>query len=341
MLSNRAVIAAAGSGKTEAIIEEALSLDSGRVLILTFTNENQRQILARLKTKSGIVPRFVSVMGWFSFLINEGARPYQSAMTGEVGRLGGLNFVGRRSRFTRRDSLKYFMDRNSDLYRDGVSDFVCRVNKNSEGRVIRRIESAYSAIFVDEFQDLVGYDLEFIDLLLQSSVPILLVGDPRQHTYSTNLGQKNKKYQGEGILDWLKERNAYCDVSVLCESHRCNQELCDFADDLFPSLPRTTSLNHDDEEHRGVFVVDRSEVEEYVKKWNPVILRRSRSNDTGGLPAINIGVAKGSTFERVLVFPSKTMLKYVRERDLSSFKDKARLYVAVTRARHSVAFVAD
>ena len=53
---------------------------------------------------------------------------------------------------------------------------------------------------------------------------------------------------------------------------------------------------------------------------------------------MNIGVAKGSTFDRVLIFPTNPMRQFLDE-DPSKLKAPERLYVAVTRARHSVAFV--
>lgn len=338
--SNRAIVAAAGSGKTATIIEEALGVTSGRVLIVTFTNENQRQIISRIERQAGgHVPAHITVMGWFSFLINEAIRPYQSFVTGEAGRIRDLNFIGRRHERAKRANLNYYLDKHNDLFRDGVADLACCVNSASEGRCIRRLEAIYSHIYVDEFQDLVGYDLDFIDLLLASSISVTLVGDPRQHTFSTNLSPRNKKYRGAGFVDWLVERDKVCVLEVRCESQRCNQELCDFADTLFPHLPATVALNTEDVPHRGVFVIARGTVAEYVDKWKPVVLRESKRHDTCGLPAMNIGVAKGSTFDRVLIFSSKPMLQYVKSRDLSKLKTNDRLYVAVTRARYSATFV--
>jgi len=54
---------------------------------------------------------------------------------------------------------------------------------------------------------------------------------------------------------------------------------------------------------------------------------------------MNIGVAKGSTFDRVLLFPTNPILRYLEDRDETKLKAPERLYVAVTRARFSVAFV--
>ena len=338
-LSNKAIVAAAGSGKTASIVDQAVGITGGRVLIVTFTNENQRQIISRIEQLMGVMPKHMAVVGWFSFLINQGIRPYQSAATGKIGQIGTLNFIGSHFKFAKRENLNYYLDRSNNLFRDGVSDFACVVNKKSEGRAIKRLESIYSHIFIDEFQDLAGYDLDFIDLLLQSSIEVTMVGDPRQHTFSTNLSPRNKRYRGAGFVDWLSERELICYTEVRDHSFRCNQEICDFADSLFPNLPRTTSLNSDEVEHKGVFIISRDDVAEYVEHWNPVILRENKSFDTCGLPAINIGIAKGSTFDRVLIFATKPMLSFVKTRDLTKLKTNDRLYVAVTRARHSATFV--
>ncbi|MFN2525842.1 MAG: UvrD-helicase domain-containing protein [Actinomycetota bacterium] len=338
--SNRALIAAAGSGKTEQVVAEALGA-TGSVLVLTYTNENHRHILSRLREAEGTVPSNIRVRTWFDFLVNEGARPYQIAMELEPGALGTLNFLGRRNRSMSKASLAYYLDEDNDLYRDGVADFVCSCNKRSGGRVVSRLEAIYSKILIDEFQDLVGYDLDLIDLLLAAAIPVTLVGDPRQRTFVTNLNPRNKQYQGAGIMNWLDERKTVCATEVLSESFRCCQELCDFSDSLYPDLPKTTGRNVDNDEHRGIRIIEAGEVAEYVAKWQPMILRDSKATNTAGLPAMNIGVAKGLTFERVLIFPTAPMMKYLDERDLSGLKPQsiARLYVAVTRARHSVTFV--
>jgi DNA helicase-2/ATP-dependent DNA helicase PcrA len=163
---NLAILAAAGSRKTEQIVESALGVTDGRVLITTYTNENQRHIVGRIEQKVSAIPPHISVMGWFSFLIAQGAKPYQRALTGEPLLIKGLNFKGRRDRFSRKSDLRYFLDDNEEMYRDGVSDFVCLLNEKTQGAVVDRLERVFRYIFVDEVQDLVGYDLDVLDLLL-------------------------------------------------------------------------------------------------------------------------------------------------------------------------------
>jgi DNA helicase II / ATP-dependent DNA helicase PcrA len=337
-LKNLAVIAAAGSRKTSDIIDAAMACTDGRVLITTFTDENQRQIIRRIEQLAGVVPSHITVMGWFTFLICQCSKPYQRVKTGEPLRISGLNFIGQKHKYAKKASLSYYLDSNSDMFRDGVSDFVVALNDETNGAVFSRLEKIYKHIFVDEVQDLVGYDLDVLDLLMRSSVRLTFVGDPRQHTFSTNSGPRNKKYRGVGFLEWVNERSAICQRETRECSYRCNQLICDFADAIYPAMPKTKSVGVDATGHDGVFLIPAGEAAAYAKKYHPTVLRYDKRANTAGLPAMNIGVSKGSTFDRVLIFPTQPMLKYLKNKDADKLTSREKLYVAVTRARYSVAF---
>lgn len=337
---NRFLIAAAGSRKTQEVVEIALSSTDGAVLITTYTNENKRELIRRLTAVNGCVPRNVTVMSWFSFLIAECCRPYQRRLTGIPLAIRGLNFIGEVNRYIRKaDIRRYYFDSGFDLYRDRVSDFVCALDAATGGAVIRRLERAFQHILIDELQDLVGYDLDLLERLLASNVRVTAVGDPRQHTLATNRASKNKKYQGAGLMTWLHERAEVCSIEARTESYRCNQQICDFADQIYPEMPATQSKVVERTGHDGVFNVRSAQVTEYYDKYRPTALRHDKGTDTLQLPAINIGVSKGRTFDRVLIFPTKPMLRYLRDKDPKRLAAPERLYVAVTRARYSVAFV--
>lgn len=340
MSNSIAILAAAGSRKTEHIVESALATD-GRVLIATYTNENRCQIVRRIEQKVGAMPPNITVMGWFSFLIAQCAKPYQRALTKEPLLIRGLNFKGQRNRFTKKEEARrYFLDAQADFFRDAVSDFVVCLNNKTSGAVIGRLERVFTHIFVDEMQDLAGYDLDVLELLIRSKIALTVVGDPRQCTLTTNTGARHKKYRGAALADWLSERADVCRLETRTESYRCNQALCDFADAIFPAMPRTTSVGVPATDHDGVFEIKPAEVHAYVARYSPVdVLRHDRTVDTMGLPAVNIGIAKGSTLDRVLIFPTKPMLAYLKDRNPAKLKAPERLYVAVTRARFSVAFV--
>ena len=342
---NRAVIAAAGSRKTQYVIEEALAAPPGqRILITTYTRENCDQISRRLHRANGGVPPNVQVLSWFGLLMNQGARPYQAAITGRIDYGQSLNFQPNPNRYARKDRpLGYYFDGSGNFYRNVLADFVVEANRSTGGRVIQRLERLYDAVYIDELQDLAGSDLHFLDLLFASKISVIIVGDPRQSTYSTNQSNTNMKYRRAAIVDWLMERvnkNA-CTLEERTESWRCNQEICDWADDLYPDLPRTVSRNDARTGHDEVVYLAREDVPVYMEKFQPTVLRWSRTWDTLGLTAMNIGVSKGSTFDRVLIFPTQPIVSYLVSKDLSKLRARPQLYVAVTRAKHSVAFVVD
>lgn len=338
---NVAMLAAAGSRKTEQIIETALDHD-GRVLVATFTNENLRQINRRIEDRVGTVPARVDLMSWFTFLIRHGAKPYQSSMLGSPFVLRGLNFDGEPSRYTgKAEPNRYYVDRAGNLYRKNLADFVVQANAAADGAVVDRISRIYDVVLVDELQDLVGWDLEVLALLLGADVNLLMVGDPRQHTYGTNTSSKHRKYRGIGMSDWIDQQSDLCERIYRDQSYRCHQKICDFADAVYPDMPTTTSVDVPDTGHDGIFTIPSDEVHGYVKEYSPRVLRPTKAKDTLGLDAMNIGVAKGSTFDRVLIFPTNPMKEYLADRDPTKLRAPESLYVGVTRARFSATFVVD
>ncbi|MEV6987477.1 UvrD-helicase domain-containing protein [Sphaerisporangium sp. NPDC051017] len=337
---NLAVISAAGSRKTQYIVDRVLASSSRRVLVTTYTNENLRQITERLSIGSGVLPAQVTVMGWFKFLMSQCARPYQSYVLGEAGVIRGLNFIGSKPQYAaKKNPRRYYLDSHDAVYRDAVSAIAVEANRLSQGKVIRRLSRIYDHIYIDEVQDMAGYDLDLLDALLDSPVGITMVGDPRQATYVTNNARKNTNFKGNRISSWLQQRRDRCFIQERTESYRCNQAICDFADGLYPELPRTTSMNNETTGHDGVFDIRPEQVRSYVEQYSPIILRHQKTSDTQGLAAMNIGVSKGSTFDRVLIFPTKPMIHYYHNRDPEKAGDLAKLYVAVTRAKYSATFV--
>lgn len=340
---SRAIIAAAGAAKTQFILDEVAAHPERPALVTTFTTENLGQIESRLRAAhGGIVPQHVTVMSWFGFLVNQCIRPYQRSVFGEPNFVGAFNFIGQRSRFTaKNDPRRYFLDSNRAVYRDGAADLACELERRTQGKVIARLAGMFQDIFIDELQDLNGYDLELLDLLFSSTVRVTAVGDPRQHTFSTNQSSKNKGFKGVGLMGWLEARGETCDLIVQDKCHRSNQEICDFADALFPQMPATTSLNEDSTGHDGLFPITRSEVLSYYETYKPIVLRYDRNTDTLGLPAKNFGIAKGSTYDRVLIFPTQSWRRYFKDGDQTRVTSREKFYVALTRARFSVAYVTD
>jgi len=344
MLSNSKnvlVVGSAGSRKTSLIVESALGIGSTRVLITTFTNENVDQIRSYLILKNGCVPKNITVLSWFRFLLRHGVRPYQN-MLSDRSRVRTINTdpLPMPLKFVKRtDVNRYYFTKQTDIYRDRVAEFACHCDDRTKGFVIGRLEKIYSRIFIDEFQDFAGYDFSFVEKLCRSSIAITMACDPRQGTFSTNHSLKNKRFKRAGVMDWIKKLEGLVTIQERNECFRSNQVICDFADQLYPDFSKTVSMNTEITGHDGIFEISEDAVSKYVQEYAPTILRYNVATQTKGLKAINIGSCKGRTYDRVLIFPTGPMSEYVRTKNLAVVGDKAKLYVAVTRAKYSAAFV--
>jgi DNA helicase-2/ATP-dependent DNA helicase PcrA len=340
---SRVIIASAGSGKTTFLVDEALSHPGNRIAVLTYTNNNIGEIRKKFCTRCGGTPSRVDVMTWYAFLLHECARPYQRVVYAHK-RIATIHFPqGRSARYARSSDMATFYFRNEDeIYSDKISRFAIECEKRSNGLVTKRIHEIYNEIFIDELQDLSGYDLDLLEAFLRAGIRIIMVGDPRQCTYVTNNSAKNIQYRGMGILDLLHqwETKNLCQIEHHARSYRCNQQICDFADALWPGMPRTISHNADRTGHDGVFVVSEDSIHRYVRAFSPVVLRYDRSANTCGYSAVNFGNAKGQEYDRVLIIPHGPIAKYLRTGDVNDVQGSIeKFYVAVTRARYSTAFL--
>lgn len=141
----------------------------------------------------------------------------------------------------------------------------------------------------------------------------------------------------------MQKNNIAVDSDTLNKSYRNHHDICLFANKIYPEFEPCLSFSKAQTGHDGIFLVLRSDVEYYLKKYNPVQLRHSKKIKVNDLfSAMNFGNSKGLTFDRVLVYPTKPMKEWLySEKELNSTKSKAQLYVAITRAKYSVAFVAE
>lgn len=175
MCANKLLIAAAGSGKTTHIINEVMHNLPSKVLITTFTQANEQSIRRKLiEANKGCVPSNVTVQTWFSFLIEHGVKPYQywdeRVMGMElVSTASGLRYKmknGTPVYWGEADFYKYFFNSGMDVYSDKLAKLVVNCNEKSGGYVIKRLEKIFSHIYIDEVQDMAGWDLELIDLFM-------------------------------------------------------------------------------------------------------------------------------------------------------------------------------
>lgn len=356
MTNNKLIVAAAGSGKTTFLIDEALKQQNAKILITTYTEANETEIRKKIIERNKYIPENITVQTWFSFLLQHGAKPYQGVLFNKD--IKGLLLVNEQSGLKYRTNKgvpvyykeddefeKHYFTLNQRIYSDKLSKFVIRCNEKSKGSVIDRLSRIYTHIFVDEVQDLAGYDLEFLKLLFSSSISTLLVGDPRQGTYSTNNAQKNKKYQKSQILNFFEDKSIQIetDQTTLVINHRCVESICALSNKLFPDLPKTTSGNSRIKDHTGVFFVKRNDVDKYLETYTPIQLRWDKRVMVNNKYLIKtFGETKGLTFQRVLVYPTQIFTKWITDNGIDiPPTSRAKYYVALTRAEYSVAILYD
>lgn len=336
------MLSVAGGRKTQSIIEEcALAPPERRVLVLTYTQTNQTALRTRLADVGSLRAR-VEVLGWFSFLLRHWVRPYLP-LHFPGNRLRGLNFDGDPGYVSGRVR---FLDSEQRAYRLHLAQLAVDVSKASGEAVIDRLSRIYDAIHIDEVQDLNGYDLEVLEMLLDAPIDLRLVGDVRQALLATNPRErKNKPYKGIEIKKWF-EKQAKAGRLVITqksETWRCNQEIANFADRIFDAscgFPPTESHNAKRTGHDGVFVVARADAAEYVEVFESLCLRHNAGSARNvDLPFMNITLAKGMDVKRVLIWATERMEKFLDDGTMLEGTPCCELYVAVTRARASVAFV--
>ncbi|MEO3429269.1 UvrD-helicase domain-containing protein [Pelagibius sp. CAU 1746] len=362
--SNKVVIAAAGSGKTTYLVREALKVKDDNVLITTYTQSNEAEIKQKILEINGHIPPNIVVMTWFTFLINHGVKPFQGGLF-EFPVRGMLlvsgpsavryyNSMGKPVRWREDEFEDHFFDSHHQIYSDKLAKLVVRCNKASGGDVIDRISRIFGHIFVDEVQDLAGYDLDILVLLFRSASRILLVGDPRQVTYLTHNESKHKKYADGKLVQFLRKElpkkvAVEIDDVSLNVSHRNCGEICSLASKLYPDLRPSTACTCDacrdiEVDGSGVFIVRPIDYGRYMEAFRPIQLRDNvtAKGIDRRFPAMNFGESKGLGFDRGIILPTQDMLRWLLNPDQKlKPQTRAKLYVALTRARYSVAVVAN
>lgn len=355
MNQNKLIVAAAGAGKTTFLVNEALKIRHERVLITTYTQANEAEIRKKIIEVNKCIPPNVIVQTWFSFLLQHGVRPFQGGLyekdiTGLilVNSQSGLKyyFKGKPIYFSEEKEFeRHYFNKEIKIYSDKISKFVFICNANSGGAVIERLSKIFPHIFIDEVQDLAGYDLELLKLLFKAKSNTLLVGDPRQGTYSTNSSSKNKQYKKAAIVNFFEDDSLGIekDLTSLTINFRCNEIICNLSNKLFPNLPPATSGNKEITSHDGVFLVRPIDLAEYLRTYSPVQLRENIKTEVNEhYKSMNFGESKGLSFERVLIYPTKPILDWVANNNSElAPTSRSKLYVALTRAKYSVGIILD
>lgn len=347
-MTSRLILAVAGSRKTQGIIDQCVAANSSqRILILTYTTANQSQIRSRLASSAGDNYQ-IEVRGWFSFLIEFFVRPYVPLLFSGV-KVRGFDFESGPQRYERSNDQARFFNSDGKVRKVHLPQLAVKLSEVSGGGPVDRLERAFDRVFIDEVQDLCGYDLEVLLLLLRSKLDIEMVGDIRQAILATNPREaKNKQYMFMGIWRWFKRAQARGELEITqrSETWRCRPEIALLADSLFGEewgFAPTLSLNTSVTNHDGVFLVKPEHITQYIERYSPLVLRHSASSwkHAANLTPRNFGEVKGTSSRHVLILPTTNIVGFLDKGISLESQQAARFYVAITRAEQSVAIVTD
>jgi DNA helicase II / ATP-dependent DNA helicase PcrA len=341
--NNIVVLACAGSGKTWGICNDSLSYkaSSKKMLMVSYTNKGVYSIKKEYaKQNRGILNNDIVVCTWYQFLLRDLIKPYQRSFLNEISQIRSYDFSNIYQRdYSIKNSRRYFLTNHNDIKPNHASEFVLLLNNLSEGAILRRLEEIYSCIYIDELQDLVGKDIDLLNLLFLSSIRIYCVGDYKQSTLKTHNPNSNKKKGGMYVFSYLETIKESHNIEIIKNnnSRRFIEDIAQFAN-LFYSEDPIVSVIEANEPAMGVFQILEGDVHDYIQLFTPNILKYDSKTFTLGYRALNFGVSKGMTMDRVLIFPNGPLNKFLLNPSIRiSAPDK--YYVGVTRAKYSLAFV--
>lgn len=356
-MNNIVYIAAAGSGKTTLLVKKACEIKKPEnVLILTYTDSNEDEIRKKFHKINGFIPENICIQTWFSFLFQFYIKPYQNYLTNDDFDIKGLILATKKGnspswRPARTDWKHYYFTKENRALGDKLSELALDCNDKSGNLPLNRLTNIFEHIFIDEIQDLAGYDLDLLKQLFLSKSEIILAGDPRQTTYLTNHnGNKNISYRDGKIIDYLEAQkeltnNYFVDKETLNHSWRCCQEICTFASNITKDFPLTISRNNVIVSVKGVYLIRVNDREDFIKTYPNMIQLRWDKRTKGiieELNSMNFGESKGLSFDGVLIYPTKDMKEWIENHNKElAFATRCKFYVAVTRAKYVVGIVWD
>ncbi len=349
MQSNNIIrVEAAGAGKTYNICKEALEKTDNtesdkRVLLLSYTNRGVGAIKDEVcKQNMGAIDSKIDIMTWYSFILNELVKPYQNVIF-QINEVKSIDFSDAHGKVNYKNTgiRERYITSNGDIKSKEIAELVLQINKKSQGKVMNRLSRVYSHIFIDEVQDMAGYDLDIIETLMYSDIEVICVGDNKQATFKTNTSIRNKSKSGTKIWDFFQKliSEDVVEVQKNLISRRFNQEICSFANMVYPNENNIGTSMNEKTDHDGVILINTNDVQKYYNYYRPIVLKYDKKTSTDDYHSFNFGECKGMTFERVLIYPNGPFKDFLLKG--KELKTPQKYYVAATRAKYSIAFVVD
>lgn len=338
-----AIVAVAGWGKTEELANAvAREPDPERVLVLTYTETNQREDALRIFQKTRGAERHAMVIGWKAFQLHDIVRPYLPLKYPDIHLRGLANHDVDLSK--RPGGSARYLTKNGDVYPSQLGKLTLDVIDSSGGAAISRLECLYDSIYIDEAQDLRGNDLCVLERLLKSSIEVHIFLDPRQSTLST--AEKDTKYKknypNAKIINLYREweRKGLLHIRYENVTHRSIAPIAAFSDIIVGDelgLAPTESVVEPRGWHDGIYIIAKSDINRYVQEYRATLLALQKSEKYGIRDAMNFRKSKGMTRDDVVIVTTGPIEKFLTTGAALRPVSVCNFYVAVTRARYSVA----
>lgn len=330
-MDKRLVLAVAGSGKTTMIINRINEQD--RALLITYTNNNQQQLINKLINKFGCLPKNIKVYTYFTFLYSFCFRPLNL-----LENVKGIDYKSEPITRTNKNNLNHYMNPgNMRMYHRRLAKY-CQLGLLDE--IIARIEKYFDYFYIDEAQDLAANDFNFMLALVNKlNKDVLMVGDFYQHTFDTSRdGNVNKslydnynnyvsKFNGTGIT---------VDNQTLVNCYRCTDTICKYVNDNLNINIKSSSSNH------SIIIEANDDEIDTIVKDNSIIKLFYKESSKYMMNADNWGNVKGLTFDSdICIVLNKGTYSKFKNNQLNELAPdtKNKLYVALTRTTKSVYFI--
>lgn len=322
-MNNKKVInAVAGSGKTTLIIDR-LDLKK-KTLILTYTTENQNHLKKKIIQKFGSFPNNIFVFGYFEFLLNFIVKPLSPY---------SIKNICYEKPNPRNPSP---FNKNKDLI---YSNRIARYILNHLPEFKNRMEKYFDEILIDEMQDLASDDFMWMMSLSKLNIPVMLVGDFYQSTFSSSIRGNHLKNLYKDFLSYreIVESFGYeFDTELLVKSRRCTITACDFVKKNLNIL-----IESDKQETSRVELITKPQEIEQVLVNSEIKKLFYMNSHKYQLNAGNWGGTKGMTYENICVVLNETTYKHYQSNSLHELnpQTKSKFYVACTRSLNDVLFI--
>ncbi len=313
--------AVAGAGKSSMIIED-LDLEK-RIAILTYTRANQNELKKNVIKRFKHLPRNIHIFGLFEFLYSFCYMPLQNLYPNR-----GICFD------TPHFMAQSYYTRDGRIYANKLSKYL--IDKKVDFH--KRIERYFDKIYIDEIQDLSAYDFDWMLSLAELCIPVKLVGDFYQSTFSSSRhGNKRKSLHVNYDIykKYFTDKGYHFDETTLSASHRCSENVCTF---ISSNLGINISSHKQNE---GIVEkVDNVERIKEILDNDDIKKLFYQKHYSFTCNSDNWGNSKGLTFKDVCVIlnPSTTNLFDGKLNTLAP-QTLAKLYVACSRTKGNLYFV--